>query len=52
MEKINEDEEKKEIKQSSNLCKVCRHFKYCIIRKLGLVYHCELFDFLEEKDKE
>ncbi len=51
MEKLNKNEEKKEERQISNLCKVCRHFNYCNIRKFGPVYHCELFDFLEEKNK-
>ena len=49
MEKTNSDEDLKEINRDSSLCQNCRHYDYCIIRRFGPIYYCEMFDFKEEE---
>lgn len=38
-------------KKESGICKVCRHYNYCTIRRYGYVSYCEYFDFKEKKEE-
>lgn len=45
-------EDKENIKEKeSYLCKVCKHYNYCIIRRYGYVSYCEYFDLKKEEEE-
>lgn len=50
--KCNVKKEENVSKKDSPLCKLCRHYEYCTIRRYGYVAYCEYFDLEEKKEEE